>query len=132
MDYMDLIPMAIEAIKEQQKTIDKLSAELENIKALNQLIKLPKDVGVKATLFQNNPNPFDQSTLITFNIESDFETAQLVISDFFGESKATHTITNQGEGKYTLQAGSLQSGTYYYSLIINNVIVDTRIMFLIK
>ena len=93
---------------------------------------MPNDVGVKATLFQNNPNPFDQSTIISFDIESEFETAQLVISDFFGVSKAMHTITDQGEGEYTLQAGSLQSGTYYYSLIINNVIVDTRIMFLVK
>lgn len=132
LDYTDLIPMAIEAIKEQQKTIDKLSAELENVKALNQLIKLPNDIGIKATLFQNNPNPFDQSTVISFDIVDEFETAQIVVSDFFGTSKATHYIANTGKGEYTLVASSLPSGTYYYSLIINNVIVDTRIMFLVK
>lgn len=131
-DYTDLIPVAIQAIKEQQEQIEQLKAEMENIKALNSLVTTPENIGIKAVLYQNEPNPFDRETVIKYNIDSDFEMAELSVYDFWGNIKATHKITVKGAGTYTLQANTLEAGTYHYSLVINNVVADTRIMFIKK
>lgn len=52
--------------------------------------------------------------------------------DYASNIKVEQNITTTGEGSYTLEANQLNAGTYHYSLIINGVVVDTRIMFLVK
>lgn len=89
-------------------------------------------MGIIAYLYQNEPNPFDANTSIKYKIDSNFQSARIIVSDFFGGIKAKYTITTTGEGQYLLNGSSLSAGTYYYSLIVNEVVVDTRIMFLKK
>lgn len=132
LNYTDLIPLAFEAIKEQQEQIDLLKKELENTKILNEFLNLPEDLGIVATLFPNDPNPFDAETTVKYNIESEFDKAELIIFDFWGDILVRHAINEVGEGKYLLRAGVLSNGKYNYSLIINGVVVDTRTMILMK
>lgn len=42
------------------------------------------------------------------------------------------STSNQSKGNFLLEGDSLNSGTYYYSLTVNNIVGDTRFIFLIK
>ncbi len=73
-NYIQLIPVLVEAIKEQQKTIENLTAQIETIEndCCNNNLKsgsidssngFNADVN-QAKLYQNTPNPFNNQTTI--------------------------------------------------------------------
>jgi hypothetical protein len=85
-----------------------------------------------AELFQNTPNPFDQSTQIKYYLPATVKTAFLCIYDLQGVQLKQTTIQERGEGVYTLRGLELKAGIYLYSLIADGQEVDTKRMILTK
>ena len=85
-----------------------------------------------ATLEQNFPNPFNQVTNINYTLPQNFNSAKIVISDTSGRVCRQIVITGAGAGNTIVSAGSLSAGIYYYSLIVDNTLVDTKKMVLTK
>ncbi len=79
-------------------------------------------------LAQNQPNPFNQSTAITYSLNSDAASAQIVIRNLNGEQIKAIAINKTGKGQVTINANELAQGTYTYTLIVNNQSVDTKLM----
>jgi hypothetical protein len=68
-DYIGMIPVLVEAVKEQQSLIEELQYEVENLKSDNNLKSASVETPISETLesntlFQNSPNPFSESTEI--------------------------------------------------------------------
>ncbi|MBL0052231.1 MAG: T9SS type A sorting domain-containing protein [Bacteroidetes bacterium] len=84
------------------------------------------------TLFQNQPNPFNQTTIIHYSLASDVSNAQLAIRSLNGELVKSIAVSNTGKGKITINANELTSGTYTYTLMVNNESVDTKLMVVTK
>lgn len=92
-DYDELIPFLIEAVKAQQKEIDYLNDCLEELKGnnrrnggtKNQLEQYntdrQKDFEEEIILYQNAPNPFNEKTTIQCYIPHNVAKAQLCIYD---------------------------------------------------
>ncbi|HPN37061.1 MAG TPA: T9SS type A sorting domain-containing protein [Melioribacteraceae bacterium] len=72
-------------------------------------------------LYQNYPNPFNPETNITFSINKTSKT-KLVISNILGEEIKVLINEELAPGLYTsnFNAGTLSSGTYFYTLYTNN------------
>jgi hypothetical protein len=87
-----------------------------------------------ASLEQNTPNPFDQSTVIHYTLPASkkFGTAQIIITDETGKVLKQQNISTSGKGMLNIHAGSLAAGTYNYSLVVDGHLVDTKRMVLIK
>ncbi len=85
-----------------------------------------------ARLEQNQPNPFNQQSVIKFYVPTNFRSAQLIITDQSGAQLKSFNITSAGMGQVTINGFELSSGSYLYSLIIDNVKVDTKKMELTK
>jgi hypothetical protein len=85
-----------------------------------------------ASLEQNFPNPFNQITTINYTLPQTFNSAKIVISDTSGRVCRQISISGAGAGNTTVSAGSLSAGVYYYSLIVDNMLVDTKKMMLTK
>ncbi|WP_170110312.1 tail fiber domain-containing protein [Flavilitoribacter nigricans] len=81
-------------------------------------------------LKQNVPNPFSEDSLIAYYIPEGIQKAELRISDAGGNVVRQFTIHNRGTGQTRLQANSLSDGIYFYYLILDGRIVDTRKMVL--
>jgi len=146
-NYDGLIPIIIEAVKEQQKTIkeqqeqintlkDELSSCCSNGKTKDMMINTGNASSENsknsknAYLLQNIPNPFNTKTTIRYFITENATSASLMIFDMQGKYIKTYPIINKKEGSTEINGGDLQPGMYLYSLIIDGKEIDTKRMIL--
>lgn len=146
-DYVGLIPVIIEAIKEQQSIITAQSLkikELQNALSEDSTIEnnnikssqtststeMLNSIATNAFLFQNTPNPFTIDTEIKFFIPEGTTNAVLYIFNMQGTLLLSKTISGTGNGSIMVNGSELTPGMYIYSLIINGQEVDTKRMIL--
>jgi len=91
--------------------------------------EVPKDF----VLEQNYPNPFNQSSIINYQL-SKAGIISIKIYDISGKEISTLINEQKNAGKYSVTfAGSkLTSGIYFYVLIADDKIIDTKKAILIK
>jgi hypothetical protein len=83
-----------------------------------------------ACLFQNTPNPFSQNTSIKCYVPASSNKAQLAIYSVDGKLQKTFSLNNSGTHEITINANTLSSGEYIYSLLINGKKIDSKHMVL--
>ncbi|HEY6978756.1 MAG TPA: tail fiber domain-containing protein [Chitinophagaceae bacterium] len=147
--YSDFVAPLVKAVQELSAQNDKLALENQQMQSqLDELIKrlnalelasspsvisnsLSPNVNDKAGLEQNSPNPFNNNTVIRYHIPSNGNNAQIMVTDVSG-----HTLKNiylsKGSGQVTITAGTLPSGNYIYSLIVDGKKIDSKQMVLTK
>jgi hypothetical protein len=140
--YTSLLPVLVEAMKEQQTEIEELRAQLASIEENccgNNLKSASIGSGanslfdeIKAQLDQNIPNPFNKTTKINCVIPPESNNVNLYIYNMQGTQLQQHKINGTGEQCVTFSAGSLKAGMYLYTLIADGKEVDTKKMFLTK
>jgi len=161
-DYKGLTPILIEAVKEQQLEIedknekiewllaenDAIKARLAKIEALLEKLSIDNSVIKNSTsdyrpststtvltdakLEQNQPNPFNGSTVVRYFIPEGVKRAELRITDLTGKVIKSVAIQARGEGQTTFDATTLSSGNYQYSLFLDGQLLDTKQMVLTK
>ncbi len=105
--------------------------------------KLSNKVPITFKLYQNYPNPFNPITKIKFDIPISqsplYERGGggfviLKIYDLLGREVSTLVNEQLKPGSYNVDwdASNFASGVYFYSLIIDNRIIESRKMLLIK
>jgi hypothetical protein len=133
----------IKGMQEQQATIDKqqqqINQQQQHIEQLEQLVE--KVVGnstantasiSSAALLQNAPNPYKNTTTISYYLPAKITSAQIIITDNSGKALKQINISGQGKGSVNIDAASLAAGTYNYSLWIGGKLIDTKQMELLK
>lgn len=87
------------------------------------------------SLSQNYPNPFNPVTNLEFGI-SITGFVQLKVYDILGNEVAVLVNEKKNAGRYNYQLSAddyrLSSGTYFYSLLVNGNLINTRKMILLK
>lgn len=146
-DYIGMVPVLVEAIKEQQNQIDNLQKMLSECcssmnsptqKSNSSIIdddeetksETQKSEIQRGKLFNNIPNPFNGSTEIRFEIPDNATSSRLMICNLNGVELKSYNLTQKGLGSVTIQGSEFAAGIYLYTLIIDNQIVDTKKMVL--
>ncbi len=151
--YSDLTALLIESIKEQQYEIESLSKlvssyQLDMLELKKQIDELnltiyregvspqvyPKSENSNgnAKLFGNVPNPFESVTEISFEIPEDAQNVILILNDLNGSFIKTYTILQRGQGSVNINGDDMDDGLYLYTLLIDNKVVDTKRMVLMR
>jgi hypothetical protein len=149
--YADFVPSLVKAVQELSEKNDdlqkqndaqqKLNADLElrlaKLESIipgnqfssvgNQQITLPV-----ASLEQNIPNPFNKSTSIHYTLPSKFSSAQIIITGYSGKVLKQINVSSAGKGMLNVDAATLASGAYNYSLLVDGKLIDTKKMVLVK
>lgn len=143
-NYTELIPVMIKGMQEQDKTIKEQSQKIE---ALMQLVeKLSGNQQQTATdasaiasskissakLEQNVPNPLSATTTIRYFIPAGVAKAQLVINSNNGAIVKQITLNNSGNGVLNIDASTLSSGAYTYTLVLDGKAIETKKMLVVK
>lgn len=86
-----------------------------------------------ATLNQNFPNPFCETTKITYSLKKSGH-INLKVTDLYGRVVQTLVDQFQNTGSYTIQfnVNQLNEGTYFYTLQIGDNMVETKKMIFIQ
>lgn len=79
-------------------------------------------------LYQNNPNPFNETTDIMVTIPAEVKNAQLKFYSINGTLIKEYTIEERGTSKLKIDGNELINGIYTYSLIIDGKEFATKKM----
>jgi hypothetical protein len=85
-----------------------------------------------ASLEQNIPNPFSNTTTISYSLPQHFNSAQIIITDKAGKVLKQVNVSGSGKGFLQLNASAFSSSSYQYSLLVDGKLVDTKQMVLTK
>lgn len=109
--------------------------EIESLFSGEKLVRITgtEDVSPEKAieLFQNRPNPFDESTTISFWVgdPAAITDAQIVINDLRGkEIKRMPVAVQEGMNEILFHHGYNMTGTYLYSLYVNGQLIGTKKM----
>lgn len=133
-NYIELVPLLVQAINELQTQIEVLKGTSNNAVAARHgestsVYGTSVDgLGNDSKLFQNSPNPFRESSVIKVKLPDSYKSASLHVFDMSGKQLKQIDVTGYGETSVTLSAGMLGSGMYLYSLVIDGKVVDTKRM----
>ncbi len=137
-NYTELIPIIIKGMQEQQALIEEQN---KKIAALTELVEklsagpksgLATEELTSATLDQNVPNPASNATTIKYYLPKAVKTAQLLVTDSKGAVIKTIVLNSRNAGQVTLSVNTLESGSYYYTLIADGRKIATKQMQMIK
>ena len=125
-----------QSVQDQQTQINELKSLVEQLladrsetsKNKTHLLSLER----KALLAQNQPNPFHENTLVHYFIPADVKRAQLQVTNFDGKVIAQLPLTETGNGQVTIQSKTYPAGTYFYSLVLDGQVTETKRMVLAR
>lgn len=123
-NYMEIMPYLVEAIKEQQVQINDLKMQIsDNFKTQNkELINLQN-----TKIISVSPNPSKDVITISFNIEKTVQTATLNVHDLNGNVLSSLNVKDRDVNlTRTIQKDNFGKGIYIVSLVINGKSIDTK------
>jgi hypothetical protein len=137
--YSEFVVPLVKAVQQLSNKNDSLQAIVNNLQSQlddirNELNGLkggfnPSDA---SALKQNAPNPFSANTIISYYVPSGTGHALIQITDMTGQIVQTVALNGTGAGQINMAAGTLSSGSYVYSLIVDGRTVASRQMILTK
>ncbi len=120
---------------EKDEKINNLQKQIDELKAIVLHSNPQTETNTKITgtsLAQNIPNPFTNTTTIKYTLPSKFNSAQIIITDKNGKQLKQLNISGSSNGTLHVDASTLSSGIYNYSLIIDGKIISTKQMIVAK
>ena len=138
-DYVSLVPVLVEALKEIQ-------LEVDTLRALNAKVLASKSGGSsfvptskshvlsetlsEAKLYQNNPNPFNVDTEIKYYLPQEVDKAFIGIYDLNGKQLRLVEVNDRGYSSQLISGSELHPGIYIYVLIADGQRIDSKQMIL--
>jgi len=128
--------MLINAIKDQQDIIEKLTAQVNALEVIitgNDVAgnesEIELGVSTSSSLMQNIPNPYTDNTSIEYNVEGD--KGSMNFYDLNGKLIKSIQL-NSGKGRINVKASELPNGTYTYNLVVDGKLVNAKKMVVTK
>lgn len=134
-NYIELIPLMIQSIKELKAEID-----LQASSSVNDFVKDTSGAQASAgkttttsggALRQNEVSPYTQNTEIKFDLPQNAVQASVLIFNMQG-TLLMQLAAESRQSVVTINGSALDAGMYYYSLVVDGKEVDTKRMILTK
>ena len=85
-----------------------------------------------ASLQQNIPNPFTNTTTITYSLPNKFSSAKIIITDKNGKQLKQLNLSGAGKGTVHVDASMLAAGAHSYSLYVKGKLIASKQMIAVK
>ena len=129
--YSDFVVPLVKAVQELSMKNDEKEEKINNLqKQVDELTALivskqaaagnNQAAAMNGTLLEQNiPNPFSNTTTIAYSLPAAFSSAKIIVTDMNGKQLKQLNISGSGKGVVHIDASTLASGAYYYSLYID-------------
>jgi len=117
-------------LEERIEKLELLITGNDNTEKITQYVKL-QPANTSTRLDQNMPNPFNDKTVIGYFVPGNVTSAQLRVTSENGTELMIVDI-KKGEGRIELDASLLHAGNYFYSLVVEGTVVNTKQLFITK
>ena len=119
--------------KDTNTTTGEDKAWIDNISVTGAVsIEDPSNILDNYNLAQNYPNPFNPITKINYEFTNDnFTNASIVVFNNTGQEVWNKSISAESSS-VEFDASKMNSGVYYYSLVVDGMKKDTKAMILVK
>jgi hypothetical protein len=110
---------------------DQLQARLGNLEGqvarLEQLVRKDSPENPSAArLYQNQPNPYGEKTVIRYFLPQTTSSARLKVFSATGIEVYSRELTGKGAGEVELSGHPFGSGTYVYQLVVDGRVIDSK------
>ncbi|MFC4262392.1 tail fiber domain-containing protein [Ferruginibacter yonginensis] len=118
--------------KSLRKDLDELRELVSSLKNKNMegSIYITQD-GREAKLYQNTPNPFNNTTTIRYSVPIS-KKAIIIITTLDGRKLKSFELNNKSGEKIEITGGQLSAGSYIYTLFVDGILIDSKKMILTK
>lgn len=139
--YDDFIPSLIVSVKQLDSSNSRVSNIINDLKGQvdslqTELEQLIKDGDTESPdvpmLWQNKPNPFYTSTIISYYVPAKSKSAVLKITNANGQSLKVFNLKCAGYGEVTFYVNNISSDIYFYTLVVDGKTISTKKMILRK
>lgn len=127
MNYIEIVPVLTKALKEQQKMIDDLAAEVARLKKGTTAAGSEQ----KSHIYQNYPNPHSGRTSIRYEVREAFTKGGIYITDLNGSILQSQPIGRETTGEISFDMTGMKPGVYLYLLILDGKEIETKKMTLL-
>ncbi|MEP7168008.1 MAG: tail fiber domain-containing protein [Bacteroidota bacterium] len=111
--------------EKQNQRIEKLEAMLSSNRNSSSL---NNSIASSPSLQQNQPNPFNEKSEITFSVGENAVSAWLILRDLQGKELKKINVNGAREQRLNFNAKEFSAGAYTYSLEIDGKTIDTKLM----
>ena len=132
LQYDAIIPVLIKGMQEQQKIITTLEERIAKLESALTASNTKISGGIDAAsvvLEQNQPNPFNQATIIRYKIPSG---ANAWFNVYDASGAVIKTMRASESGQVQINAGELKAGTYNYALFVDCKQLASKKMIVLK
>jgi trimeric autotransporter adhesin len=123
--YAEFVVPLVKAVQELSSQVADLQQQLKkytNEPAMDQQ-------GVMSTgafLYQNNPNPFSNTTEIQMELPESISQANITVYNLEGKQLKNIEVNGRGKTGINISGNELSAGMYLYALIVDGKVVDTK------
>jgi hypothetical protein len=136
-NYVELVPILIRSIQELKAELDEVKGGTSSRRARSLSIEDEKSTDILSptlqgcVLYQNNPNPFKEQTVIRFKLANNVQNASICIFDMAGKMLKKIPISSEMDN-VSVGGYELGEGMFLYSLIANGQVIATKRMVITK
>lgn len=130
-NYVELIPYLVEAIKTQNEKINALQSQVNCLNERIGCFQSQKNSTIikygNTKIINVSPNPSSDRVTVSLNIENEVESAVLQVYDINGKLLNTLNVKERGTDlTKTFQKDNFGTGVYIISLVINDNSIDSK------
>ncbi|MDR1372241.1 MAG: tail fiber domain-containing protein [Dysgonamonadaceae bacterium] len=134
--YAEFVVPLVKAVQELSEQNEQLQAQINELQKKDALRSAESVTGLQeltnsgASLQQNFPNPFSETTQIKCYLPQSIKTAFLNIYNLQGKQLRQIAVTQRGESSLLIAGSEFEQGIYLYALIADGREVDVKRMIL--
>ncbi len=123
--YAEFVVPLVKAVQELSSQVADLQQQLK--KYTNEpTMDQQGAMGTGAFLYQNNPNPFSNTTEIQMELPETTRQANIIVYNLEGKQLKNIEVNERGKTGVKISGNELSAGMYLYALIVDGKVVDTK------
>ena len=134
--YSQFVVPLVKGMQEQQAMIEQLTKQIEELKRNQGSSNDSKATGINQLsnsnnsfkMEQNEPNPFNNETVVKYTIPQEVNNAYMAVYDLSGKQLTTLPISQKGSSSLIITSEKLAAGIYIYSIIADGKMIDSKKM----